>query len=333
MNHYWSNKVHNDDVSIHISKSGIGRAALCCLLCFLLTACSGAGKAETEPTEATEADRTEQTSEAPQAGRTDQEGSTENSSAPSETAAGHSGIEAWAKAFCRRDGETIAAMCDDEVKSYLAERELLVEGEDYYGFGWSSPWPWDDERDYEIIEETDDSAVILYYAWVSDPHVFVWEETLTYRMEDGKCIIEEETLSELNNICTGEEYARAYPHGINGTRMDYLTCDMDEESGEGIGRTLNDNALRDKSGGYYDMLFQPETAAAFLLNFLNNPNKVSASVEDVEREDGSVVVSFAFAEDGSTLRVEMIRPYGEEGIWIPQDYLVSNEPKVIKKAE
>lgn len=317
------------------------------LLCMSLTACAGQGKEVSEPervevadsvSEPGTAERPGSVSEAEMASASDQTSSgkptgpdgmqpeeAENGKEISDglEAADRSGsIEDWARAFCRRDGETIAAMSGDKVKETMIEKDLLMGGEDGYSFGWSSPWPWDEEKDYEIIEETDNSAVILYYAWVSDPHVTVWRETLTYRKEDDKCIVEEEELEMLDHICTGEEYARAYPHGINASRMNYY----EEEDGS-IGEALNNNALREKDSGAYDMLFAPETAAAYLLNFLENPNKVSASVEDVMQEDGSVLVSFAFAEDGSSLKVKMIQPYGKDGIWIPQDDLVNREPE------
>lgn len=64
--------------------------------------------------------------------------------------------DAWAKAFCDRDGNAIASLSTAEYQAYLSEEELLsgVEGDDY-GFGWSSPWPWDSGKDYCIVDCTE----------------------------------------------------------------------------------------------------------------------------------------------------------------------------------
>lgn len=224
-------------------------------------------------------------------------------------------VESWAEAFCSRDGRALAALCARKLSEIFREGETVITLEgDGPGFGWSSPWPWDGEADYRIMSLTDTDARILYYAWTSDPHVTVWEEKLTFHSRDGRFLMDSSELDILDNICTGEEFYRAYPGGvINGTRMDYLT----NEAGE----ALNDNAMENRD--FYEPLFAPDTAARFLLNMLNNEGKVEISVEKGEggQDAGEVRVSVSFILDHEEASVTMVRPYGEDGIWIPQTTL------------
>lgn len=283
------------------------------LLTLLLTACGSGTANETE----TEAAVTSGSEADPDNAGDDEEPQSEADDDASQQSDAVTALEGWAEAFASRDGEAIAAMSSQGVTDAFREHGLIIEEDG--GFGWSSPWPWGGADDYRITEQTDTTAVILYYAWVSDPHVTVWRETLTYHMEEAGIVVEEEELYMMDAICTGEEYANAYPAGINGTRMDYLYNDA--------GQALNDNAKgsRDKqSGGPYEKLFEPDTAAVRLLNLLDNPGKVEATVLS-DTESGEATVDIHFTEDGSTLQVKMIRPFGEDGIWIPQDFLAEME--------
>lgn len=218
--------------------------------------------------------------------------------------------ENWAKAFCDRDGEAILSISSESLQESLQEEQLLVAGDGFSSFGWSSPWPWASEKDYRIVRVTENSAEILFYAWVSDPHITVWGEKLTFRNEEnGKMLVNAASLEELDYICEGDTYARAYPDGITGTRMDYLV--------NGAGEALNQNALSNRDSQFYAKLFEPESAAVYLLNLLDNPNKVEVTAGSV-RDDGSVPVTIHFMETiYDDVTVDMIQPYGEEGIWIP----------------
>lgn len=220
--------------------------------------------------------------------------------------------EKWAKAFCDRDGNTITAMSSGTVQDVLQERELLIPSGKEVSFGVSSPWPWNAEADYMVLNVTETSAEILYYAWTSDPHVTVWREKIT--LTEG--MIDAEELEYLDYICAGEEFAWAYPNGITGTRMDYLI--------NGAGETLNQNARNYRENSFYGKLFEPETAAVYLLNLLDNPNKVEVLTESAG-EDGSVQVTIHFLEDNSFVALSMIQPYGEDGIWIPHTETDSQE--------
>lgn len=229
-------------------------------------------------------------------------------------------VEQWAQAFCDRDGSTIVKLADEKAEQNLVNRELLQQGfdggKDYVAFGWSSPWPWgaDDDGDtsadnYRILNVTDRYAEILYYAWVSDPHVTVWREQLTFEMRDGECVITSETLQYMDYICTAEEFQLAYPDGITGTVMDY--------SYNGAGEALNDHAKNNRDSQWYNKLFEPDSAAIYLLNILNNPNKVGTRVRESATDAGARAVVFDFYEDGSSVSVQMVQPYGSDGIWVP----------------
>lgn len=224
-------------------------------------------------------------------------------------------IEQWAQAFCNRDAQTIVKLANTEVQEYLLERELLsqsFDGEkDTALFGWSSPWPWGDTAsNYQIVSLTERSAEILYYAWVSDPHVTVWHEILTYKMDENVCTITSETLEFMDGICIAKEYNKAYPNGITGTMMDYYSFN-------GAGEDLNRNAKENATSDWYKKLFEPDSAAIYLLNILNNPNKVGTRVTKSDTDAARCTVTFDFYEDGSSVSVQMIQPYGTDGIWIP----------------
>ncbi|MDE5698036.1 MAG: hypothetical protein K2I96_11605 [Lachnospiraceae bacterium] len=229
-------------------------------------------------------------------------------------------VEQWAQAFCNRDSSTIVKLADEKAEENMVNRELLQQGfdggKDYVSFGWSSPWPWGVEDDgdtsadnYRIINVTDRYAEILYYAWVSDPHVTVWREQLTFEMRDGECVITSETLQHMDYICTVGEFQLAYPDGITGTMMDY--------SYNGAGEALNDHAKNNRDSQGYNQLFEPDSAAVYLLNILNNPNKVGTHVRESAADADARTVVFDFYEDGSSVSVQMVQPYGSDGIWVP----------------
>lgn len=224
-------------------------------------------------------------------------------------------IEQWAQAFCDRDGVTIVKLATEKAQQDLVNRDLLQQGfdgeKDYVSFGWSSPWPWGGNDDaltnnYRIISVTDRYAEILYYAWVSDPHVTVWREQLTFMTTNDQCFITSETLQYMDYICTAAEFQQAYPDGIT---MDY--------SYNEFGEVLNDHAINNRNSQWYNQLFEPDSAAIYLLNILNNPDKVGTRVSESATDAGARTVVFDFYEDGSSVSVQMVQPYGSDGIWIP----------------
>lgn len=218
-------------------------------------------------------------------------------------------LEDWATAFCDRDGEAILSMSAPE---WLEEQGLLIREGDEVSFGFSSPWPMMTGHDYQIQRVGENSAQILYYAWVSDPHITVWVQNLEFRREGGSFLVTHGELLFMDSIDTTQEYKMAYPDGITSeSGMNYLRDDM--------GKYLNDNALANKDYVFYSMLFQPEDAARYLLNITNEPGKVETSVTYTGSAEGSkALVGITFLEDGGEVSVTMIQPYGTDGIWIPE---------------
>lgn len=222
----------------------------------------------------------------------------------------------WAEAFCRRDGSAVSRMLSSAGRWSLQEANML---EDQNLFGWSSPWPWEaglisEQKNYRILSVKDKQAVILYYAWTSDPHVTVWRQTVdfTYAAKKDRFIVNGAVTSIMDQIHTAEEFYAAYPDGIDGTGIDYYR-------GNGTGSVLNQNAvrsMRDQNfADSYAELQNPDTAAVFLLNIANDPSEVKTKVSE---KNGHTYITFTFLEDHSLASVKMIQPYGKNGIWIPQ---------------
>ena len=218
-------------------------------------------------------------------------------------------VDKWAQAYAARDVRTIQDMATDDAKHELKEENLL---DDNGNFGWSSPWPWFDEESgmpaYQITQSDDTSATILYYAQVSDPHVTVWEETLQYTRKDDKIEIAHEELQMLNFIAGGSEFENAYPKGIQNTPMDYQA--------NGLGETLNEHAISANGmspDGEYN-LTDPMEATQYLLNLLRNDDKVEITAD--KKDKTQVELKVHFTEDDITHHITMIRPWGEDGIWV-----------------
>lgn len=218
-------------------------------------------------------------------------------------------VDKWAQAFAARDVRTIQDMATDDAKNELKEENLL---DDNGNFGWSSPWPWFDEESgmpaYQITQSDDTSATILYYAQVSDPHVTVWKETLQYTRKDDKIEIAHEELQMLNFIASGSEFENAYPKGIQNTPMDYQA--------NGLGEMLNEHAISANGmspDGEYN-LTDPMEAAQYLLNLLRNDGKVEITAD--KKDKNQVELKVHFTEDDITHHITMIRPWGEDGIWV-----------------
>lgn len=223
-------------------------------------------------------------------------------------------VDKWTQAFAARDVRTIQDMATDDAKNELKEENLL---DDNGNFGWSSPWPWFDEESgmpaYQITQSDDTSATILYYAQVSDPHVTVWKETLQYTRKDDKIEIAHEELQMLNFIASGSEFENAYPKGIQNTPMDYQA--------NGLGKTLNEHAISANGmnpDGEYN-LTDPMEAAQYLLNLLRNDDKVEITAD--KKDKTQVELKVHFTEDDITHHITMIRPWGEDGIWVVGEIL------------
>lgn len=218
-------------------------------------------------------------------------------------------VNDWARSFCKRDGESIAEISSIEAIESLMKENLLFVAGNGYELGQSSPWPWNPETDYRILDYNESHAGILYYAQTSEPHVTVWRQEITYSVENGKFIVKGQSIDYLDNIVTQEEFYAAYPDGIiNETGMDYQT--------NGMGDNLLRNAESNRNREPYCYLYDPETSARYLLNIINNDNKATVS-SWANGNEGIVHVTFSFREMGGMVTVTM-KQVEEDGIWVPQ---------------
>lgn len=207
-------------------------------------------------------------------------------------------VNAYAEAYCNRDGNALVEMYASKWRAYESLPMLDKEG-DVYTFGFSSPWPNEFRfvlQEYET--EVESSAEIWYYAWTSDPHVTVWKERIRiFRMESG----EEEDyrvissgLRYLDTISSKAEFDEAYLIGGEYQFTDY------EERGflEGIlAQTAydRDNGEADRNAVYRD----PATAAEWIFNLTDGESE-TVSYDSA----GHAAVRYIFA-DGSTAEIPM----------------------------
>lgn len=222
-------------------------------------------------------------------------------------------IQDWVIAFSGRDGTAINEMVTEEGRTFMEENFDLTDHGGEYSMGWSSPWPMNGETDWRILSVKDGKSEILFYAWVSNPHYSVWRMELAYEKIDDAYKATPKEMSYFDAIAGAEEFFMAYPGGvIRDTPMDFLT--------NGMGEVLNNHAMeRADSIEEYAVLLSPETAAGHMLNI--DPNQVRTHVPSADsKEQGMTYVAFQFS-DGTNIFVEMIQPYGEDGIWIPQAVL------------
>ena len=213
--------------------------------------------------------------------------------------------ELWAEYFCSRDGRALAGLYRQERQDgfYGMEPVNTDESGNYLGFGWSSPWPMDGRYD---IQAENTRSQITYYAMTSEPHLWVWKETLEWEKSDGIYYVDREALSIFDAVSGLTEFEAAYGQGIEGTPLDYRT--------NGMGAALNENVKGDPVMAF---LAAPETAGPYLLN-LEGGRAVAETVGD----QSSVTYEF---RDGSSVVIRMERPFGADGIWVPTGWSGADE--------
>lgn len=210
-------------------------------------------------------------------------------------------LNAYANAYCSRNGDEIMDMYADEETAYQSLPFLEKVGKTYT-FGLSSPWP--NEFRCVLTEELgagregENSAEIWYYAWTSDPHVVVWKEKLRFEwIESGgkeNYRVVSSVLRYLDSISSKEEFDEAYLIAGSYSFTDY------EERGflEGIQAQTGydkENGGEDRNAVYRS----PDTAAERILNLTGGSAKISST-----DSDGHASVIYTFA-DGSDVLIPM----------------------------
>lgn len=216
--------------------------------------------------------------------------------------------DTWAEAFCRRDGKALKAMYDQQHLPDFYEIDLVQAQpeDDFVGWGWSSPWPMDGR--YAVQTEGAETE-ITYYAMVSDPHRYVWKEWLTWKKDGQDWYVETERFQAYDAIQSQAEFEEAYGKGIEGTPMDY--------AGDELGEALNEVASEQRDNPLYEPLFHPGQAMELLLNLQGG----SASVTG----DGEQTVAVYTFSDKSCAAAQMVQPYGQDGIWVPEKIVAAPE--------
>ncbi|MCR4658451.1 MAG: hypothetical protein K5770_19810 [Lachnospiraceae bacterium] len=226
-------------------------------------------------------------------------------------------LNRWRSAFAERDAEKLEEMISEKASVSIRSDDFGWNSQAGV-FGWSSPWP----KDSRILEFGDGKATILYYAFISDPHVSVWREEIEYNiefteMDEVLFSVEKEELEMFEEISDLDSFLRAYPDGrIRNTGIDYY--------GNGdLLMALSDAAYAhagDKTDDfpYYKSLYSPDSAAVSLLNLSTDPKLVAVSSE-VDKKTQETYVKIRFVKEKNEITVKMKQAYGEQGIWLPQD--------------
>lgn len=206
--------------------------------------------------------------------------------------------EAWAKAFTDRDGEQISKLLADQKKFEELGGEVLDDGS--YFFGWSSPWPWED--DYQIVMGPENSMVIYYNANVSDPHITVWRNDITYTESGGGYLVSDVRFTQYDSVSSAAEFDEAYFR-----QGEYVVPDY---KAKGLTGPLQEQYDTDTNAEYYSPLTKPDYAAQWQLNLTDG------TADIVSQGDKEAVVSYRWTD--GTVMIQMYQPekQGEDGIWI-----------------
>ena len=225
-------------------------------------------------------------------------------------------IDKWCEDFKDRNALGIINASTDEVQRTLTEEGLLDTDGDNATFGWSSPWPGlnpDANRScaYTYTDDDRNEVEIFFCAIDSEPHVYLWKEYITVgKDENGDYKVVSEEFIRYEEIETSEDYENAWD--ASGMLMDAL-----DYTQNGLGEYLNRNA-KDNTGASYKKLFDPITAARYLLNLSEDEDKTTLSIDD--SSDMGCVVSVKFSDSNIYTNVVMVQPWGSDGIYIPVEY-------------
>ena len=221
----------------------------------------------------------------------------------------------WGRDFMDRNVDGILENSIKDVHTKLINEGVMFKDGDSYSFGWSSPWPGMLEIkgqamsiSYFTDHETGE-AETHYYATDSEPHVYVWNEKVTIaEVEDGEFKVVKEHLDMYDDISSFEDLEDAYfENSCDNEAIDYTK--------NGLGEFLNNNAKED-TNGLYSQLFDPALAARYLLNLSDDEARVDVS-KTGDNDDGAVV-TIRFVKENKFMDIAMIRPWGEDGIYVPK---------------
>lgn len=212
-------------------------------------------------------------------------------------------VEAWAEAFCTRNGEALWNLFDPARRDDFYEMDIVQSGpeDDFKAIGWSSPWTMD--RLY-MVETEGEQSLITYYPMTSNPHRWVWKQSVSWKQADGHWYGYADSFKMYDSISTAETFADAYSDGISGTPMDYRTDCEDWAD-------VLEN-LAESEDVCQALLTTPDKAAEYLLNMSDG----SGTIEQSSDRTARVIYQFA---DKSQVSITMIQPKGKT-IWLPEQW-------------
>lgn len=230
-------------------------------------------------------------------------------------------IDKWCEDFRDRNVLGIINASTDEVQRTLTEEGLLDTDGDNATFGWTSPWPGlnpDANRScaYTYTDDDRNEAEIVYCAIDSEPHVYLWKEYITVGKDDnGDYKVVSEEFIRYEEIETAEDYDDAwYASSMLVDALDYTQ--------NGLGEYLNRNA-KDNTGANYKKLFDPITAARYLLNLSDDEAKVT--LLPVESPEVGSFIAINFSDVDYDISVGVVQPWGKDGIYVPVRFLETGE--------
>ncbi|MDC7293040.1 hypothetical protein NXH67_05890 [Butyrivibrio sp. DSM 10294] len=230
-------------------------------------------------------------------------------------------IQQWCENFKDRNADGMLGAVTDDVRDNLVREGLLEIDGDSAVFGWSSPWPGmnpDSKHScaftYNGADETE--AEIYYCATDSEPHVYLWKETIRVEKDDnGDYKVVSEKFESYEDVESSEEYGMA----LDASSM---LSDALDYSQNGLGSALNRNAKNNATGNY-KKLFDPVTAVRYLLNLSEDEAKVT--LLPAEAVGYGAFVAIDFYDIDYDISVGVLQPWGPSGIYVPVKYLQREE--------
>lgn len=212
--------------------------------------------------------------------------------------------EAWAEAFCSRDGQALYDLFDPERREEFYGMEIVqsTPEDSYIAIGWSSPWAMDH---LYTIETNGEQTIFTYYPMTSNPHRWVWKQKVSWKQVDGSWYGYEEEFVQYEQIVAAAEFTEAYSGGIAGTPMDYRT------DSEGWEAALEELAQSEEV--YRRLLTTPDRAAEYLLNLHGGVGEV------IQQGDKEASVIYRFADESQAALIMKQSENGE--IWLPEDII------------
>jgi beta-lactamase regulating signal transducer with metallopeptidase domain len=230
-------------------------------------------------------------------------------------------VEKWCEDFRDRNVLGIINASTEDVQRTLTEEGLLDKGGDSATFGWSSPWPGlnpDANRScaFTYTDEDRNEAEIFFCAIDSEPHVYLWKEYITIGKDDnGDYKVVSEEFIRYESIENADDYDNAWDASS-------MLADALDYTQNGLGEYLNRNA-KDNTGANYKKLFDPITAARYLLNLSDDEAKVT--LLPVESPEVGSFIAINFNDVDYDISVGVVQPWGKDGIYVPVRFLETGE--------